>query len=141
MREGIPRIARWHSYNLVMPHFLISFNDGDMNFPESDLPEVARAAHQVMNDAINAGVWIFGGGFEGYETHVVTSDGSVHQKPLAVSDVHLGGFSIINVATKEEADVWAAKFAVACRCPQEVRQIMDDPEQVSAMAAKRISGN
>ena len=124
-----------------MPHFFISFNDGDMQFSESELPEVARAAHQVMNDAINAGVWIFGGGFEGYEPHVVTSDGSLHQRPLALSDVYLGGFSIINVATKEEADAWAAKFATACRCPQEVRQIMEDPEQTSAVAAKRFSGN
>ena len=71
----------------------------------------------------------------------MTSDGSTHQGPLASSNVHLGGFSIINVATKEEADIWAAKIATSCRCPQEVRQIMDDPEQVSAIAAKRNSGN
>jgi hypothetical protein len=29
--------------------------------------------------------------------------------------------------SREEALEWAAKFAVACRCAQEVREIMFDP--------------
>lgn len=40
----------------------------------------------------------------------------------------IGGFSIIEVPSREEALVWAARFAKACRCAQEVREIMFDPE-------------
>jgi hypothetical protein len=37
------------------------------------------------------------------------------------------GLSIIEVPSREEALKWAAKIAVACRCAQEVREIMPDP--------------
>jgi hypothetical protein len=40
----------------------------------------------------------------------------------------IGGFSIIEVLTREEALAWAARFAKSCRCAQEVREIMFDPE-------------
>jgi hypothetical protein len=124
-----------------MPHFLISFNDGDMQFSESEFPEVSRSAHQVLNEAIDAGVWVFGGGFQGYFPQVVLSDGTVHERPLAASEVRLGGFSILKVADEKEAHRWAAKFATACRCAQEVRRIMDDPEQEAAIATKELTEN
>ena len=47
-----------------MTRYLISFNDGDMTFPEEDLPDVAKAAHEVVQEAKDAGVWVFGGGLE-----------------------------------------------------------------------------
>lgn len=114
-----------------MTRYLISFNDGDMNFPKEDLPEVAEAAHAVMRDAIKSGVWIVGGGFQGYSLRVVHTDGSVSDGPLMESPVHIGGFAIIEVGTDAEALEWAGRIAVACRCGQEVRQIMADPEQES----------
>ena len=40
----------------------------------------------------------------------------------------IGGFTLIDVDTHEEALDWAARFAAACRCAQEVRVVMDDPE-------------
>ena len=39
-----------------------------------------------------------------------------------------GGYTIIEVPTAAEAYEWAAKIAVACRCPQEVREFQYDPE-------------
>ncbi|MFB6393857.1 hypothetical protein [Polymorphospora lycopeni] len=39
-----------------------------------------------------------------------------------------GRFVIVDVTSREEALAWAAKFAVACRCAQEVRALMPDPE-------------
>ena len=36
--------------------------------------------------------------------------------------------SIIEVPSRDDALRWAAKFAAACRCAQEVREIMYDPE-------------
>ena len=112
-----------------MARYLISFNDGDMNFPEEDFPEVGQAAHAVMREAMAAGVWIVGAGFENYSPRVVRSDGSVQEGPLSESPVHIGGFCVIDVVEDHEALLWAQKFAVACRCAQEVRRIMADPEQ------------
>jgi hypothetical protein len=40
----------------------------------------------------------------------------------------IGGFTLINVPSREEALQWAARIAIACRCAQEVRAIGADPE-------------
>ena len=111
-----------------MPKFMISFNDGDMTFPESELPQVAHDAHAVMYEAQAAGVWIFGGGFMDFDVCTVTGDGEVTDGPLDSAGKHLGGFCVIDVPTKDEALKWAAKTAKACRCTQEVREFMDDPD-------------
>ena len=60
-----------------MTRYLISFDDGAMTFPDEDLPDVAKAAHEVVEQAKDAGVWVFGGGVKGYEASVVATDGSV----------------------------------------------------------------
>jgi hypothetical protein len=39
-----------------------------------------------------------------------------------------GGFTVVDVPTREAALGWAAKIAVACRCAQEVREFGPDPE-------------
>ena len=100
-----------------------------MKFPEKDLPAVGAAAHAIMREAIAAGVWIIGGGFKGYFPQVVGIDGSVTPGPITETAAHIGGFSVINVKSEAEALRWAKKIAVACRCAQEIRIIMDDPEQ------------
>ena len=40
----------------------------------------------------------------------------------------IGGVTVIEVPSRDEALKWAAKIAVACRCPQEVREFGSDPE-------------
>ena len=42
-----------------MTQYLISFDDGAMTFPEEELPDVAEAAHAVVQEAMDAGVWVF----------------------------------------------------------------------------------
>jgi hypothetical protein len=108
--------------------YLISFDDGAMDFPEEDLPAVAEAAHAVVRAAQDAGVWIFGGGVESQRASMVATDGAVTDGPYPETKAVIGGFSIIDVASREEALQWAAKFAVACRCAQEVREIGSDPD-------------
>ena len=44
------------------------------------------------------------------------------------SKAYIGGFSIVDVPSREEALKWAAKIAVACRCAQEVREFLPDPD-------------
>jgi hypothetical protein len=110
-----------------MKRYLISFDDGAMTFPEEDLPDVAEASHRVVEEAKRAGVWIFGGGLERQRASVVATDGSVAEGPYPETKAVIGGFSIVEVTSREEALGWAAKIAAACRCAQEVREIMYDP--------------
>ena len=109
-----------------MTRYLISFDDGAMTFPEEDLPDVARAAQAVVEQAEDAGVWVFGGGLHSKEeVSVVATDGTVTDG--AERKAYIGGFSVVDVPSREEALRWAAKIAVACRCAQEVRELLPDP--------------
>ncbi len=111
-----------------MTRYLISFDDGAMTFPEEDLPDVAEGSHRVVEEAKDAGVWIFGGGLLRQSASIVATDGTVTNGPYPETKAVIGGFSIIDVPSREEALEWAAKIAVACRCAQEVREIMYDPD-------------
>lgn len=112
-----------------MPRYLISFDDGSMDhIPEADLPAVGDAAHAVVREAKAAGVWIFGGGILRQQAAIVAADGTVSSGPVPEHKAVVGGFSIIEVPSRKEALVWAARIAESCRCAQEVREIMFDPE-------------
>jgi hypothetical protein len=111
-----------------MTRYLISFDDGAMTFPEEDFPAVAEASHAVVREAKAAGVWIFGGGILNQRASIVATDGSVFGGPYPETKTVIGGFSIIEVPSRDEALRWAAKIASSCRCAQEVREIMYDPE-------------
>lgn len=111
-----------------MTRYLISFDDGAMTFPQSELAAVGEAAHAVLRQAKAAGVYIHGGGVLTDSARTVGTDGSIVDGPYPTSKAVMGGFVILNVASRDEALAWAAKFAVACRCAQEVRALMDDPE-------------
>ena len=110
-----------------MTQYLISFDDGAMNFPEEDLPDVSRAAWKVVQEAKDAGVWVFGGGLESQRASIVATDGTVTDGPYPETKEVIGGFCVVDVPSREEALEWAAKTAVACRCAQEVREFMPDP--------------
>jgi hypothetical protein len=110
-----------------MPRYLISFDDGAMTFPEEDLPDVARAAHAVVEEAKAAGAWVFGAGLESQRASIVATDGTVTAGPYPERKAVIGGFSVVDVPSHEDALAWAAKIAAACRCAQEVRIILDDP--------------
>jgi hypothetical protein len=112
---------------MKMTRYLISFDDGAMTFPEEELPDVDKAAHEVVREAQDAGAWVFGGGLKGHEMSVVATDGTVTDGPYPGTKKHIGGFAIVDVPSREEALEWAAKIAVACRCAQEVRELLPDP--------------
>ncbi len=112
-----------------MPRYLISFDDGSMDhIAEADLPAVSAAAHAVVRDAKAAGVWIFGAGILRQRSTVISIDGTASSGAPPETKPFIGGFSIIDVASREDALAWAARIAGACRCPQELREIMFDPE-------------
>jgi hypothetical protein len=112
-----------------MTRYLISFNDGAMDhIPEEDFPDVGKAAHAAVQEAVNAGVFVFGAGLERQKASVVATDGMVTDGPYPETKEVIGGFVVVDVAAREEALTWAAKIAGACRCAQEVRELMPDPE-------------
>jgi hypothetical protein len=111
------------------PRYLISFDDGSMNhIPDGDWPEVGEASHAVVREAKAAGVWIFGGGVLRQQATIVATDGTLTPGPVPEMKAVVGGFSIIEVPTRDDALAWAARIAKSCRCAQEVREIMFDPE-------------
>jgi hypothetical protein len=108
-----------------MARYLISFDDGAMTFPEEELPDVAEAAHTVVQEAKDSGVWVFGGGLHSREeVSVVGTDGTVTNGQYLEGKAYIGGFAVVDVLSRGEALGWAAKFAVACRCAQEVREFV-----------------
>jgi hypothetical protein len=108
-----------------MTRYLISFDAHAMDdIPREEIPDVGKAAHAVVEEAMDAGVWVFGGGLEAEKASVVATDGTVTDGPYPEA---VGGFWIVDVPSREEALEWAARTAVACRCAQEVREFMPDP--------------
>jgi len=111
-----------------MPRYLISFDEGAMTFPEEELSDVADAAHAVVQEAMDADVWVFGGGLYSHEElSVMATDGTVTDGPYPENKAYIGGFSVVDVPSRKEALEWAAKIAVACRCAQDVREFLPDP--------------
>jgi hypothetical protein len=109
-----------------MTRYLISFDARAMDhIPDEEMPAVAKAAHAVVQEAVNAGVWVFGGGLETQKASVVATDGTVIDGPYPEA---IGGLCIVDVPSRDEALEWAAKTASACRCAQEVREFMPDAE-------------
>ena len=108
-----------------MTRYLISFDDGAMNhIPDEDFSVVAKAAHAVVTEAQNAGVWVFGGGLDSQKASIVAANGMVTDGPYPETKEVIGGFCVVDVPSREEALKWAAKTAVACRCAQEVRELL-----------------
>jgi hypothetical protein len=110
-----------------MTRYLISFDDGAMDLTEEELPAAGEAAHGVVRAAQEAGVWVHGGGVASQRATIVATDGLVTDGPYPETKAVIGGFAIVDVDSRQEALAWAARFAAACRCPQEVREIMFDP--------------
>jgi hypothetical protein len=114
-----------------MTRYLISFPDGAMDFPEEVWPDVGKATRELVQEAMNAGVWVFGAGLESQKASIVATDGMVTEGPYPETKEVIGGFC--DVPSREEALKWAAKTASACRCAQEVRELLPDPPELAAI--------
>jgi len=111
-----------------MTQYLISFDDGAMaHIPDEDFADVAKAALAVDQEAKDAGVFVFAGGLKSQRASVVATDGMVTDGPYPETKEVIGGLTVVDVPSREEALKWAAKIAVACRCAQEVREFMPEP--------------
>lgn len=110
-----------------MSKFLISFPASAMNVPGADMPAVNEAAHSVIRDAKAAGVYVFGGGIDSSIAPVVVGPDGMTVPHLQTRQMD-GGFCVLELPSRDAAVLWAAKIAKACRCPQELREFMFDPE-------------
>ncbi|THV20843.1 YciI family protein [Glycomyces paridis] len=111
-----------------MTKFLISFPSEAMVFPEEDFEAVSADSHAVIEEAKAAGVYVFGGGIdESVAPILVAADGTFAEGAYPRGTAPNGGYTVLELPTREAAVEWAAKLATACRCSQEVRQFGYDP--------------
>ena len=87
-----------------------------------DLPDVAEAAPRVAQEAKNVGVW---GRESEREGRGHRPDG--HRWPVPGDRGGHRRLLRCRRALTRQALEWAAEIAVACRCAQEVRELMPDP--------------
>ena len=112
-----------------MTKYLISFPSAAMKVPEEDFEAVGEAARAVIGEAKAAGVYVFAGGIdEGVAPVLVGGDGAVTEGTYPGRRAPDGGYTVLELPSREAAHEWAAKIAVACRCAQEVRQFQYDPD-------------
>src|SRR6186713_1478325 len=106
-----------------MAKYLISFPSAAMVVPAGELEAVGRDARAVIDEAKAAGVYVFAGGIdEAVPPALVSADGGYPWAPPLN-----GGFTVLELPSREEAVVWAARMAKSCRCDQELRVFGFDP--------------
>jgi hypothetical protein len=112
-----------------MTNYLISFPAPAMNVPAEEMDAVGEAAHAVIREAKEAGVYVFGGGInEDVAPQMVAADGTIKNGTYPQTKEFDGGFCVLKLPSREAAVDWAAKIAKACRCSQELREFQYDPE-------------
>lgn len=112
-----------------MARYLISFPSAAMVVPESELEAAGRDAHAVIDEAKAAGVYVFAGGIDASVPPArVSADGAVAEGGYPWAPPLDGGFTVLEVTSREEAVAWAARIAKACRCDQELRVFGFDPQ-------------
>jgi hypothetical protein len=112
-----------------MAKYLISFPSAAMVMPEGEMAAVGRDAHAVIEEAKAAGVYVFAGGIDDSSPPVlVASDGTVAEGGYPWAPPLDGGFTVLELSSREEAVAWAARIAKACRCNQELRVFGSDTQ-------------
>ena len=110
-----------------MAKYLISFPSAAMKVPDDEMAAVGRAAHDVIEEAKAAGVYVFAGGIdESVPPVLVAADGAVATGGYPWAPTLDGGFAVLELPTRDEAIAWSARLAAACRCQQELRVFFFD---------------
>ena len=111
-----------------MAKYLISFPSAAMVVPDGEWDAVVRDSHVVIEEAKLAGVYVFGGGIdEAVPPVLVSADGTFAEGRYPWAPPLNGGFTVLEIPSREEAITWAARIAKACRCRQELRVFQFDP--------------
>ena len=92
-----------------MARYLISFPSAAMVVPADEMNAVGRDAHAVIEEAKAAGVHVFAGGIdESVPPVLVQADGSVVPGGYPWAPRLDGGFTVLELPSREEAVAWAA---------------------------------
>lgn len=112
-----------------MAKYLISFPSAAMKIADGEFDAVVHDSHAVIREAKAAGVYVFGGGIdESVPPVLVSANGTKTDGGYSWAPPLNGGFTVLELPTREEALSWAARIAKACRCDQELRVFGYDPE-------------
>ena len=80
-------------------------------------------ARAVVEEMKEAGVLVFAGGLvEEIEEAFGSDDQGFVGGPITTDGEFLGGMTIVEVASEEEAKHWGSKIGIACGWPQEIRK-------------------
>ena len=108
--------------------YLISFPSAAMEVSGSERDAAGRDSRAVIAAAKAAGVYVFGGGIDEREPPLrVSADGTVTEGGYPWAPPLTGGFTVLELPSREEAIAWAARLAKACRCDQELHVFGFDP--------------
>src|SRR5437660_4296773 len=93
-----------------MTKYLISFPAPAMDVRPEDWAAVSEAAHSVIREAKDAGVYVFGGGInEDVAPLMVAADGTVTNETYPQTRELDGGFCVLELPSREAAVKWAAR--------------------------------
>lgn len=113
-----------------MPHYILNViqPDGPPPPPETLGPIMADLAR--INAAMTAaGIWVMAAGLAPANEAFVVRGGrgtpAITDGPFAESKEHIGGFTIVEVATVDEARDWAGRLSAAITLPIEVRRLVE----------------
>ena len=107
-----------------MSKYLIYFNQQWVGDHTSEwFQSRGPLSRQVVEDMKEAGVLVFAGGLvEEIELAFGSDENGVIGGPITTFGEFLGGLTIIDVATDDEAKMWGAKVGQGCGWPQEIRK-------------------
>ena len=121
---------RKFSYSLLfskgaeIPKYIIYFNQqwvGD--HPAEWYDARGPLARKVVEDLKEAGALVFAGGLvEEIELAFGANDAGEISGPITRDGEFIGGLTIIDVKSDEEAKFWGAEIGKACGWPQEIRR-------------------
>ena len=107
-----------------MANYIIYFNQqwvGDHS--EEWFSSRGPLSRAVVDEMREAGIVLFAGGLvEEIELAFGSDENGKIGGPITSSGEFLGGLTIIDVDTDEEAKMWGAKVGQACGWPQEIRK-------------------
>lgn len=122
-----------------MTQYLLSLPHDTEESPtlESMAPEEAEAAMAAagafIEELMASGAFVFAGGLHPPSTAVtIDHTGDTLQStegPFVEAPEYLGGFWVVDTATREDAIAWAAKASKALASRVEVRALQEAPEQ------------
>lgn len=111
-----------------MPNYLIAFND-EWVPPQTaeQLQSKSQASMAVLEEMKQAGVFVFAdGGIDAstalFSVELADGEPVFTDGPYAETKEHLGGFTVIDVPTDDDARHWAGRLAAALDWPQEVHR-------------------